>query len=215
MSLNRISRRNALMALAGNAADGIAQGALWTDAADLQQVSPWLSVGQTKGLPIKWRRDRVEIERGLPGAAMATDFRTYLADDILVKVDRASMLCSLEVRAPFLDRRIVEFAFARVPNQLRVTLSDRKILLKRLARRLLPPELDIDRKQGFTIPVSKWLTDEVLSRWMNECSDQIRAVVAERVAPRLIRRRKTAAAEHMLYGLIMLTTWMRHYHISV
>jgi asparagine synthase (glutamine-hydrolysing) len=207
--------RNALMALAGNAADGIAQGAVWTDAADFEQMSPWLSVGQTKALPMRWRRDRVEIERGLPGAAMATDFRTYLPDDILVKVDRASMLCSLEVRAPFLDRRIVEFAFERVPNRLRVTLSDRKILLKRLARRLLPPQLDIDRKQGFTIPVSKWLTADVLSRWSNDCSDEIRAVVAERVVPRLIRCGRTVGAEHALYGLIMLTTWMRHYRISV
>ena len=58
--------------------------------------------------------------------ATALDFRTYLVDDILAKVDRASMLCSLEVRAPFLDPRLIDFAFRRVPDRLRATARERK-----------------------------------------------------------------------------------------
>lgn len=206
--------RNALMALEGDAAAGIAQSSVWMDDGDFQTWSPLLA-GAEKVSPKGWRRNLVETERGAPGAAMAADFRSYLPEDILVKVDRASMLCSLEVRAPFLDRRIVEFAFSRVPNRLRVTRHDRKILLKRLARRLLPPELDIDRKQGFTIPISKWLTPDVLSRWQQECEGEINRLCAPGFVPRLIRRRTKPAAEHTLYSIIMLTTWMRHYHISV
>ena len=63
------------------------------------------------------------------------DFENYLAEDILVKVDRASMLNSLEVRAPLLDYRVIEFAFGRVPSELKATVSGRKLLLKKLASR--------------------------------------------------------------------------------
>lgn len=206
--------RNSLMALAGGTADAIAQSAVWTDAADFPRVSPWLSQRFHAPPPKLWRRELVESDRGLPGAAMAADFRSYLPEDILVKVDRASMLCSLEVRAPFLDKRIIEWAYARVPNQLRVSLRERKILLKRLARRLLPPDLDIDRKQGFTIPISKWLTPDVLEAWREACREPIRSVLSDEAVSNLVRRRANVAAEHGLYGAILLTSWMRQYRIS-
>jgi asparagine synthase (glutamine-hydrolysing) len=211
---NGATGRNFLMALEGTRADGIAQAAVWTDAADFRRVSSWLARGLSERSPKLWRRDLVEAARGLPGAAMAADFRSYLPEDILVKVDRASMLCSLEVRAPFLDRRVVEFAYGRVPNRLRATLGERKILLKRLARRLLPSDLDIDRKQGFTIPISKWLTQELLQGWRDDCREQILSVLSDTAVTRLMRRRKSVAAEHGLYAVIMLTSWMRQYRIS-
>jgi asparagine synthase (glutamine-hydrolysing) len=85
------------------------------------------------------------------------DFATYLAEDILVKVDRASMLNSLEVRAPMLDVRVIEFAFRRVPSELKTSAACRKVLLKKLASRVLPPAFDQRRKQGFSIPLSAWL----------------------------------------------------------
>jgi len=206
--------RRYLMALAGNGADGIVQSAVWVDSADFPRASPWLARSRPPQPPKMWHQSLVETGRGLPGAAMAADFRSYLPDDILVKVDRASMLCSLEVRAPFLDKRIIEFAYGRVPNQLRVTLSERKMLLKRLARRLLPPDLDIDRKQGFTIPVSRWLTAEVLQAWTEECREQIRAVLSDTAVARLMERRESMTGEHSLYATIMLTSWMRQYGIA-
>jgi asparagine synthase (glutamine-hydrolysing) len=206
--------RGTLLALAGTTADGIAQSAVWNDATDLPRVSPWLRVRNGDDPPRLWRRNLVEPERGLPGAAMAADFRSYLPEDILVKVDRASMLCSLEVRAPFLDQRIIEFAFARVPNELRVTPGERKILLRSLARRLLPPQLDIDRKQGFTIPTAEWLTPQVLAGWRENCREQIRAVLSDDAASRLMKQ-KSLASEHGLYAAIMLTAWMREYQIAL
>jgi asparagine synthase (glutamine-hydrolysing) len=203
------------MALGGSTADGIAQSAVWTDAADFPRVSSWLTQRLPQRAPKLWRRDLVEPARGLPGAAMATDFRSYLPEDILVKVDRATMLCSLEVRAPFLDQRVIEFAYRRVPNRLRVTSLERKILLKRLAKRLLPPDLDIDRKQGFTIPISKWLTPAILQSWQEDCREQIQSVLCDTAVARLIKQRHRAGAEHGLYAAIMLTSWMRQYRISV
>lgn len=207
--------RNALMALDGDVADGIAQSAVWTDYGDLGRVSSWLAQRLPEAAPKAWRRNLVNSERGLPGAAMATDFRSYMPDDILVKVDRASMLCSLEVRAPFLDRRVIEFAYRSVPNRLRVSLSERKILLKRLAKRLLPESLDLDRKQGFTIPISEWIGPSVVDGWREACKDQIRSILSGPSAAALLGRRNGQAADHFLYAIILLTSWMRQYRISV
>ena len=89
--------------------------------------------------------------------ATRMDFSNYMAEDILVKVDRASMMNSLEIRAPFLDYKLAEFAFGRVPTSLKTSGSKRKILLKRLCQRVLPPEFDRQRKQGFGIPMNDWL----------------------------------------------------------
>ncbi|MBI4847203.1 MAG: asparagine synthase (glutamine-hydrolyzing) [Nitrospirae bacterium] len=84
------------------------------------------------------------------------DMKTYLPDDVLVKVDRASMMVSLEVRAPLLDYRIADFSFGKVCGSLKVKRLTTKYLLKKLAKKILPLELDINRKQGFAIPISKW-----------------------------------------------------------
>ncbi|KAF0188952.1 MAG: asparagine synthase [Desulfobulbaceae bacterium] len=86
-----------------------------------------------------------------------THFGSILPDDFLVKVDRTSMAVSLELRAPLLDVRMVEFAFAKIPSEWKVQGNISRRLQKRLARKMLPPELDLDRKQGFSIPLNEWL----------------------------------------------------------
>ncbi len=82
------------------------------------------------------------------------DFSTYLPGDILTKVDRASMACSLEVRAPWLDKQIIEFCFRKIPPHLRATRSGTRLVQKALARRLLPAGFNVDRKQGFSLPTA-------------------------------------------------------------
>lgn len=82
----------------------------------------------------------------------------YLQDDILVKVDRASMLHSLEVRAPFLDVELVDFA-RRLPSTLKLRAGQTKWLLKEVAASLLPDGIVHRRKQGFALPVGRWLAE--------------------------------------------------------
>ena len=94
------------------------------------------------------------------------DLMTYLPDDILVKVDRMSMACSLEARVPFLDHKVVEF-MARVPVHHKFTLRRSKYLLRRLAARYLPGEILQRPKQGFAIPVGRWLQEDLRS-WMED-----------------------------------------------
>lgn len=94
---------------------------------------------------------------------MALDTVTYLPDDIMVKVDRASMSASLETRAPFLDARVVEHAWS-LPEEFLTDAKHGKLLLKAILRRYVPNEI-IDRpKQGFAMPLDKWLRGE-LREW--------------------------------------------------
>ena len=87
---------------------------------------------------------------------MLADQRGYLADDLLAKVDRASMAVSLEAREPLLDHRFVEFA-ARLPARMRLRGGSGKWLMKRALRGRLPDEILHRRKMGFVTPVGAWL----------------------------------------------------------
>jgi len=84
------------------------------------------------------------------------DLKLYLQEAILVKVDRASMASSLEVRAPFLDHELVEFVM-RLPSSLKLRGFTHKYLLKRAVRDLLPPEVIHRQKKGFGVPIAKWV----------------------------------------------------------
>jgi asparagine synthase (glutamine-hydrolysing) len=89
--------------------------------------------------------------------AQRTDLRVYLPDDVLVKSDRMSMLASLEVRAPFLDHRLVEFGLS-LPSELRASPECGKLLLRQLARkRGLPDAVSGGRKRGFGLPLHAWI----------------------------------------------------------
>lgn len=84
------------------------------------------------------------------------DFSLYLADDLLVKIDRASMACSLELRTPFLDHRLIEFA-AGLPVALKVRRFQLKYLLKKAVEPWLPRKIVYRQKRGFSVPVADWL----------------------------------------------------------
>lgn len=106
-------------------------------------------------------RRRYEKWADAPGVtALARAFHVYvrqfMLDDILVKVDRCSMLHSLEVRAPFLDKKVCEFV-ARLPVNCKLHGFKRKYLLKKAFAGLLPPQILKRNKRGFQIPVSQWL----------------------------------------------------------
>lgn len=88
------------------------------------------------------------------------DFKTYLVDDILTKVDRASMANSLEVRVPILDHKFVELV-AQIPSYLKLNGKTSKYIFKKAVNRLLPDEILNRKKMGFSIPVGEWLKKEL------------------------------------------------------
>lgn len=108
--------------------------------------------------------------KSLPEKAMLHDLITYLPGDILTKVDRASMASSLELRAPLLDYRVVEFAL-RLPLSYKYRDGVRKRILKDLLYREVPEELIGQRKKGFRIPFADWLRNDYRELLEDYCSE--------------------------------------------
>ena len=88
------------------------------------------------------------------------DYRTYMADDILTKVDRATMSVGLEGREPFIDSKIIEFA-ARLPNEMKYRNGEKKWVLKQITHKYLPESMMNRPKMGFSPPVTEWFRDEL------------------------------------------------------
>jgi asparagine synthase (glutamine-hydrolysing) len=159
-----------------------------------------------------WLKSRVPPNTELLQRATRMDFANYLSEDILVKVDRASMLASLEVRAPFLDQRLVEFAFGQVPSRLKATGAEKKILLKRLAQRVLPPEFDRERKQGFSLPLADWLRRGAFRDLFHGVLRDSGSVFDRRAVDGLLHGHDRGRANHeRLFCLALFELWRREY----
>jgi len=148
--------------------------------------------------------------------ATRIDFRTTLVDDYLVKTDRASMLSSLELRAPFLDRKLVEFAFGKVPDSLRASSMGRKILLRNLAKNLLPPALDINRKGGFILPLADWFKDE-WGDFITEVLMEADSTIFDKkeIMKLLDLQSKGFANANRLFALTMFELWRKVYNVKI
>ena len=100
---------------------------------------------------------------------MAIDYKTYMLDDILQKVDRASMTVSLEGREPFLDQHIIEFA-ARLPSHYKLHKGVKKYILREIVHKYIPAQMMERPKMGFGIPIATWLKED-LRHFVDEAFD--------------------------------------------
>ncbi|MEI7700594.1 MAG: asparagine synthase C-terminal domain-containing protein, partial [Planctomycetia bacterium] len=143
----------------------------------------------------------------------ATDLQTYLPCDILTKVDIASMAASLECRCPFLDHEVVELA-ARMPIQMKQSVSRSKKILVETFRNLIPPAIQTRRKMGFGVPIDHWfrhelqpllrdvlLSDRCLSRGLLN-PGSVRTLVEEHTSG-------TVNHAYRLWNLLCLELWQR------
>jgi len=157
-------------------------------------------------------RARIPAHSDLLQRATRMDFQDYLAEDILVKVDRASMLNSLEVRAPLLDYRLIEFAYGKVPSALKATPGAKKILLKRLAAKVLPPEFDRQRKQGFSIPLAQWLKKGPFRELFWSVLTDRDCLFNRAAVDRLLEGQDAGRTnDERLFALVQFELWRRHY----
>ena len=130
------------------------------------------------------------------------DFQQVLPDDFLVKVDRASMANSLEIRAPFLDHRLVEHAFREIPPHWKCTQSERRRVQNLMAKRYLPEGFELNRKQGFSVPMDEWMRDVKEERVVPEKHMNFFNINAIRALLNGQRRGRTNGAR--LFALMML-----------
>lgn len=145
------------------------------------------------------------------------DLATYLADNLMYKVDRASMLASLEVRVPFLDPDIIEFGFG-LPFAGRHRSSMKKFLLKKLAKKYIPEEIIFRQKMGFSVPIFHWFGgefNEYLRDTLTSEKARGRGFINQTAVDEMLDPRRMALDPHnslKLWCLLMLEEWFRHYH---
>ena len=176
----------------------------------MSPIREWQAIAE----PI--RSARVPDHVDLLQRATRMDFQNYLSEDILAKVDRASMANSLEVRAPLLDFRIVEFAFGKVPTHLKASPCNKKILLKRLAKRLLPKAFDHQRKQGFAIPLAEWLKAGSYQKLFYDILLDDNCPFDQKTIRSLLRGQiKGRNNGERLFLLVLFELWRRRYAVSM
>jgi asparagine synthase (glutamine-hydrolysing) len=137
------------------------------------------------------------------------DFSTTLVDDYMVKVDRASMMNSLEVRAPFLDANLIDFAFTKIPSVWKCDGRETRRIERRLARKWLPPALDIDRKQGFSVPLDAWFRQAGPEAVRERLADLPEAIDRKMVEAQIQGHMAGRANGARLFALVMLSACCR------
>jgi asparagine synthase (glutamine-hydrolysing) len=147
--------------------------------------------------------------------ALYVDFSLYLADDLLAKLDRASMACSLELRTPFLDHRLIEFA-AGLPAGLKVRPFRLKYLLKKAVEPWLPREIVYRQKRGFSVPIANWLRNELqpmLTETLSETRLRTQGLFNPLVVRRIMEQHRQGKADHRknLWTLLMFQLWYEHW----
>lgn len=152
---------------------------------------------------------------GILDTTLLTDQMTYLPNDLLVKVDIASMANSLEARSPFLDHKLIEFA-ASLPEKLKMRSTETKSLLKKTAARLVPREVIYRRKMGFGVPVGNWfrgnMKDFVGGVLLSEKSLS-RGIVRPEIMQKYVVEHTGATRDHtyQIWTLLMLELWFQKF----
>jgi asparagine synthase (glutamine-hydrolysing) len=146
---------------------------------------------------------------------MAVDYQTYLVDDILQKVDRATMSVSLEGREPFLDHHVIEWA-AQLPSDFKYRNGQKKYILKQIVHRHLPKELMERPKMGFGIPIEGWLQNELeplVQEYLDESQLSAHGLFRKEAVQKLLHEFYNGRTEQHLkvWYLLMFQMWYKRW----
>ena len=148
---------------------------------------------------------------------MHIDFKTYLPDDILTKVDRASMAHGLEVRCPLLDQRLVEFA-ARLPSRRKIHDGRTKVILREALADLLPADVLVRPKMGFAVPMHRWLRGALrpVVEDLVLAGGEAHGLFAADALQTLWRQHRTGQRDRAreLWGIAMFNLWYRRFGVA-
>lgn len=200
-------------------------------AAVVEQGMPWAYLGWVSSVPEDWRRrllahpdgwarqEYAELWQAKRGARpldrlLALNIETYLVDDLLVKMDRTSMAHGLEVRSPFLDTELVEFA-SRLAPSLKVRGLSLKRVLKRAVADLLPRDILSRPKRGFGVPLDRWFREdlETYTQSMLGSGARIRGRLNGGALDQLLTEHRSGSARHgyALWTLLTLELFLRRH----
>jgi asparagine synthase (glutamine-hydrolysing) len=191
---------------------GEALGSDDVDAFYRRFISQWQGDSITAATPSAPRAPRPKL-RSAVHAMMYADMTSYLPDDILVKLDRATMAVSLEGRVPFLDPGVIELAW-RLPASMKIRNGSGKWILRRLLERRVPRELIERPKMGFGVPIDEWLRGP-LREWADDLLDERRLredglLNAGRVRKRWDEHVSGRGVWHIdLWNVLMFQAWRR------
>ena len=153
---------------------------------------------------------------GISNKTMFLDLISYLPDDILTKIDRATMAESLEGRVPILDHRIVEFAWS-LPLEFKIRKNKGKLILRNVLNKYLPHEY-VDRpKSGFSIPIDSWLRGDLLD-WAENLLDKKRLISQGFFNASIVRKKwdehlsKKRNWQYQLWNILMFQSWLEEYN---
>jgi asparagine synthase (glutamine-hydrolysing) len=161
------------------------------------------------------RTDEWRHPQGLLEEMMLVDGVTYLPDDILTKLDRASMSVSLEARVPLLDHRLVEFAW-QLPREMRRKDGQTKWILRETLKRYSPPDLQEQPKRGFGVPLAEWLRGP-LRDWAESLLDSTKLQEQGIMQPKLVQQawqehlQGRAEWHYLLWDVLMFQAWLEEH----
>jgi len=140
------------------------------------------------------------------------DIHNYLPDDLLVKIDVASMAHSLEIRSPFLDHKLIEF-FAQIPLKYKLYKGESKYILKKIAEKYLPTEVIYRKKKGFAMPVSQWVKEDFLDLVYSYVIENrsLWDLFSKEYFSKILQHHKKGLVDHgqRIWAMLVLGIWLK------
>lgn len=160
---------------------------------------------------LKFKKSLISESLPFMERAMMYDIRGFMPDNILTKVDRSSMLSSIEVRSPLLSREVIEFVLGNLDSSQR----NKKQFLKELALKKLPSFFNMNRKQGFIPPLEFWLREKVWKDFIQDNLLSSSTLFNQSMTKKLMKDSgRFFFNKRRLFSLLMFQLWLNHYKIS-
>lgn len=190
----------------------------WQETERAQAYRPefWQQLNGDKGESYKKRILRQSPSDDFISKMQEIDMRTWLVDDILTKVDRASMINSLEVRVPILDHEFAELTF-RIPSHLKLNRGNGKYIFKNAMRPYLPDQIISQKKKGFGVPLKKWFKKDLkdyLLQHLHSKNSPLNEYFNPGFIEKLVKDHETGMRDlnHKIWTLVFLNEWLLQHH---
>ena len=146
----------------------------------------------------------------------AQDFNNFLSEDILLKNDRFSMANSVELRSPFLDTNIINFAFRNVSSSLKVNFNEKKIILKKLSSKILPKSFELNKKRGFSIPINEYFKNREWQLMAQDILMDDKSLFKTNYISKILKKPFfNHNNSERIFGLMVFELWKKKYRVSV